>query len=391
MRKLHQYFITFVVLLSPLLIQAQGLVEGGPDIEGGILEQAGSQSGSGEWAWLDAALGNAGSLTNLINDFSFENLLGFGCGAATSADEVATEQNSPDAGTYGEVASTVCSIEQYYQEIQALSTNYEEIFKTWGKNLFTDFLQYDLGLGTDFSREELQGYIDQVDQIIAGDEDPDKLISVMQDVAAKKAEKNQQALANAPEGSQEYVFEQWMQQNPQIRWMNGALEIAKYNNTVTQGQSMSNLLQSGKIADTQMESDVMDTLNKNVNEVVAPLIRDEAKTAVSTRATIQEVVNALTIYMQQDVDTMTHLSKQLAMQSQQEVYTAQQLNTLVNTLLQEERNRIEEQQTALRQGANKIQTEQDKATDMFVGVGTSMVKAGDSAETDALTFTLFDF
>jgi hypothetical protein len=363
-----------------------------------VMSQNVAKAQGGGTSTLDDILANAGSidnavggLFNLVDDFSFDNLLSFGCTAATAADEVAQSTESPDSGTYSDVKGTVCSLGEYYAEIKDLSQNYEEIFKGWGKNLFTDFVQYDLGLGTSFSRAELEGYTDEIKAVIEGDEDPDKLIGIFQEIAQKKTSKNYETYANAAEGTAEAAYEEAMANSPSLRTQQGLIEIEKYQNLTTRGQSMANLLQSGKIADTQMESDVMENIDTSVNKKVAPGLRENAATAVSTRATVQEVVNAITAYMQQDADTMTHISKQLALQSQQEVYTAQQLGILVDSLLKEERSKLEAKQAAFRNGFSKYEKESGQAVDGVVAVGTSIKNFDNAEETRTLTFTVFDF
>jgi hypothetical protein len=372
------------VLLGQNLAKAQGFVPGTPT------PSAPTPGGGGTNDPLAGAGGVIDGLFNLTNNFTFDGLIGFGCTAATAADEYAQSTESPDSGTYSDVADTVCSLGEYYTEIKGLSQNYEEIFKGWGKNLFTDFMQYDLGLGTSFSRAELEGFSERIKAVVEGDEDPDKLFGVFQQIAQEKATKNQETYTNAPEGTSAAAYEKAMANSPSLRTQQGLIEMEKYQNTMTQGQSMANLLQSGKIADTQMESDVMESLNKDINEQVAPGLREDAATAVSTRATVQEVVNTLTLYMQQDVDTMTHISKQLALQSQQEVYTAQQLGIVADSLLKEERSKLEAKQAALRNGFSKYEKEFGQATDGLVSVGGSIANLGNADETNSLDFTIFN-
>jgi hypothetical protein len=366
MKPLRQ-LIVLVIVMSFLTshVQASKVPDGaGGNPAGGI-----SPEDINFWA------GIAGGIGGLLNDFSWNKIPGFACKTATAVN------GRENTGTSGGAQKTLCGLAATYDSAKKLTDNYDKTLHTWGKNLFLDFATKDLGLGSYLTREQLAGFTTRVEAALNDREDPLKIVTEFSKIAKEKTAMENANYASAPEGTLENTYYNIMQQSPVLKMQQGLSQLEKEQIAITQGQSMTNVMQSGRIAEEQNASQFQEDHNDAVQQI-APAILDEATSAVSTRATVQEVVTAITIYMQQDAQQFAYLSEQLAIQTQQQVYVTNELHLLTQSMMEERLNEIQARQYALKNALNTNVKKYETAADRMITVGKSFVNASTTTDLD---------
>jgi hypothetical protein len=343
-------FFLLIVLVGLFLmltpVKAQGFLPGDIDAARGTIDDVLKGAGT---------LGNTiGGLGNLIDDFSWDKFIGFACNAATTVD--GAEQTT----TSGDVKSITCDIASFYEEVKGLAEDNQLTIDDIAKSFFSETSLADLGLGF-VTSEQLQGWGTRLNAALDSENPQDGLRlaeEIYREIGQTEYENSATTNMNSPDG---------------IISMAPALELGRAfsiqetaRNGVQQFQATANTQGSSDIARAQAESDFTETLGEGVKDTVAPAIRNEAYSAVSTRATVQEVVNSITAYMAQDADQFAYLSSQLTLQAQQEVYTTHTLQLVANSLLEDQsretRSRQAELNTAITNNISSVQNSGDKFT-----------------------------
>jgi hypothetical protein len=372
MKPLQQHFIIFLVLLGLPLVQAQGFVPGDtPNVDEDILAGAGS---------LDDALNG---LFTLFDDFSLENFASFACSSATAANEI---EGSGDSQTAQDIA---CSIAALPEEIESLLENYETLIQDAGKDFFEYVTASAVGSDNYLTAEQIETYVTRMKTALDEYEDPETFLQETYAIIDESSAAENANFDAAPEGSSEAAFRDALNFNPALATSYGLGQIEEAETMRRDSQSVAGMMETANASEISTKtSEFQDELADAINQEIAPELRDDAATAVSTRAVTQTLVDAVTMYMQQEVTSDANLSKQLAMQSQQEVYTTQALHMLVQSLSQEQRTKVQQEQTALKTAISEHKKKVEGSVDTTTNMGLSFTTLDDPIDIDT---SLFDF
>jgi hypothetical protein len=287
------------------------------------------------------------TLIDLIDDFNWNNFMNFACNAAGTADDIDQSQTSADA------RDIVCGIDGFYDQVVGLAEDSEATLD-FGEEFFSEDLLSNLAFGI-FTPEQVQDWETNLDALL-NSENPQEAVAAAQElynrVGQTQFDNNFSTNVFSPNGivSTSPILELGRVQSIQ----------ESTGNAVQQVQTAANTQGSADIAQAQVESEYPEVLREGIQDQVAPAIQDQAYSAVSTRATIQEVVNSITAYMAQDADQFAYLSSQLTLQAQQQVYTTHTLQITANALLeersQEARSRQANIDLAATNNINKVTT-----------------------------------
>jgi hypothetical protein len=308
---------------------AGGTADPNPDRLAGILD--GLLNGSGS---INDALGSLGPL---LDNFSWDKFMTFACKAATAANDQA---GSGDAANAKDI---VCSIGSFFGQLEDVTKDNKATIDDLAKQLFSDKSIADLGGGF-FSSEQL-GQWNEAFQKALNSENPQDIVALTEEMYKQTAEtENQNMQQQVAQGN---PVASTIYSSPLLQFgeVQGFQERARYG--MQAAETMANTKATLDIATAQTQSTYVETAGKSVKNAIAPAIQMEAQTAVSTRATVQEVVTALTAYMAQDSDQFSYLSTQLTMQSVQEVYTTHTLQITANAMLTEQTREVKRRQSAI--------------------------------------------
>ncbi|MGL4610854.1 MAG: hypothetical protein ACRCYY_14455 [Trueperaceae bacterium] len=317
-------------------------------------------------------LGTIGDLIGLIDDFSWEKVPDFACQTATGGDG----EGGGDAG------GALCGMAAVFDDVEELTQNYEDAIDTWSKDLFREFAGNNLGLGAYLTSGQLEDLGLRIDEVLAileeeGTEDwnPTVIIEEFDKMGREITAMENANLENAKEGTLEHTYNEVLKGSPPLQMQHGLSQLERQEIIITQGQSKANFEQSSRISKTQNNS-LLQEDHVEVVEEIAPQIQDEAQTAVSTRATIQEVVNAMTIYMQQDAQQFAFLSEQLAKQTEQEVYALQELQILTQNMMKDRLAELQGRQDAIKNAIYANVDSYEGAVDKVSTMGGSFAVLG---------------
>jgi hypothetical protein len=359
--KLFRKLIVLVLvssLLSSGYTQSTGIPVTDPATALGTLSTLLQGAGS-----IDDALG---SLLNLLDNFSWDGFVEFACQAAQTANQQAGSGESQTA------EDIVCTIAGFYEEVQKIAEDGQATVDTLSASLFSEKAIANLGNGF-FSSPQIEGWRERIQTALSSDNPQERLqagMEIFREIGETEYN-NQRAAATSGSTTDGIVS-----MVPILDFSNAlALQnINRYN--MQQFNAASNTKGTSDIANLQSGSKYSETASEGVKDVIAPKILGEAEAAVSTRATVQEVVSAITAYMAQDADQFAYLSDQLTLQAQQQVYTTSTMEIIATSVVEErvgeQRRRIATMNVAI---ANTTNRYQDSA-DQFVGVLRSFTIMG---------------
>ena len=311
---------------------------------------------------LGGVAGDILSAIDLVQNFSLEGLLTGVCGAGGKAPE-------ETSGVQG----VVCDIADTYQNVTFLTENYDQVLTGWGKNLATDFLQYDLGLGSHLTRDELAVFSDRLEAAILNPEDSgNEIASVVGDIALEKLDQEAQNAANAPAGTPERKLQDTLLNNPLLARANKLLGIEKADNIVAQGRSIANAVESGNIAEKVLESETMLNVDKEFRKFV-PEAKKAINLAPSTRAGMNQLVQDLLSQSELLSTGLTNLGEGIKIQALTATYNTNELTAMHQTMLEEQLRGITDKQTQIKQQVNSYLDNTDTAIGTLESMGSTMV------------------
>lgn len=304
---------------------------------------------------IDDALG---SLGGLLDNFTWDGFIEFACQAAIAANEQAGSDTSQEA------EDIVCSIAGFYEDVQELAEDGQETVDNLSSGIFTEDGVADLSFGF-LSSGQIQGFDQRIRTALSSDNPQDRLsagMAIFKEIAEMDYTNRRNAAnsGNTPDSTTSMI--------PMLDFSNVVTLQETARNNMQQYVAASNTKGVSDIAKMQVDSKYTETAGEGVKDVIAPGILKEAEAAVSTRATVQEVVSAITAYMSQDADQFAYLSEQLTLQSQQQVYTTSTMQLVATSIIEERnsevRKRTATMNVAIANSTNRFQN----SADQFTGV-----------------------
>ncbi len=337
---------------------------------------------------LNSVLGNLGSiqaawgaLEGLFSgDFSFTKLLDAACKSATAAEGVATSEESPDAEDYGEAKKGICGLSTFVTDVETRGDDIEGILESFSKNVFGSVMTTASALGADITPEQAAEWQTTINDILAGDSKD--IPTRMQQLADTIINGQRDTARAAPNGTSARVLSDTARLAPNLQYQLDRESVVQGMGYNALGQSITDSLGSAELAKRQAEDTTMARYNEMNTEVIAPDIRKEARTAVSTRATVQEVVEAITRYMEQDSHNITFLSEQLTNQVQQQAYTNHQLHLMTQSMIQKDIKESQERQAQIQQSLFMTQQRLEGLTNQLTSVLGSFIPLGNDTATN---------
>ncbi len=304
---------------------------------------------------------------NLIQDFSFEELLTGVCDGVTQEDAGQT------------VEDVACGISDTYQDVTYMFENYETVLSGWGKNLATDFLQYDLGLGSQITRDELNEFSQRLEAAILKPEDSgDEILDVVGDIALEKIELEAQNAANAPEGTPERKFHDALAYNPLLRRANDLLGVEKADNIVAQGRSLANAVEAGNVAEKVLESTTINEIDQKYRKDFVPAATDIINAVPTTRAAVTQFTQDLLTQGELISMGFTNLSDLMKAQVLSGTYNTNELTAMHQTMRANRLDEITEKQRSIMQQINSYADDAATAIGTLEAMGNTMVEEPNS-------------
>lgn len=353
-----------------------------------LLGQTVAKAQEDENSTLDDILENAGSIDDALNglftlfdDFSFENFASFACSSATAANGI---EGSEDSGTAQDIA---CAIAALPEEIEALLESYETIIQGESKEFYTSIMSFATGSENYLSADQIAEFAGRWDQALENYEDPETFIEETSSIIADSSVAENANYEDAPEGSIEADFNEAMTFNPTLRASYGTQQIREAEVKKRDALSVMGVMESANASEiSTMTSQYQDELMDYINEEAAPALREDAATAVSTRAVAQTLVDAVTVFMQQEVTSDANLSKQLSVQAQQQMYTNHELHLLVQSLSQEQLREIQAQQTAIKNMVSQKSQQNEDSVVTASNMGLTLTQIDDRIDIETRLF-----
>jgi hypothetical protein len=355
------------LLMGQNFTNAQGFLPGAPTPTGGTAPDPLAGAGS-----IGTALG---SLGGLIDDFTFDKFLDFACQAATAANGEAQSGESQGA------QDTICTITSMFTEVEGLFDENEQTMEE-SQGLFADSSLFGMNVGNLIAGNpgQLEGVMKEIEAFLA-EKDPSKMTEMARATFEKMAVTEARNYEVATPGSIQGDFNTAMESNPQLGMahVQGLYQQADLNTKVV--ENMAALEGSRGIAQAMSDSTAPDKLVEAITpgkdkKGVAPAIRDEANAAVSTRATVQEVVEAITYYMEQDVRQFAYLSEQLTLQAQQQVYTGKMLQMSADAILAEQKQENSQARAKLEAAVHEVTVQVTDSGEKVTTMARALVALG---------------
>jgi hypothetical protein len=333
MKPFRQHIVLLVALLGLTISQAQG----GPGFVPGQTPPFNPNAtpttpttgeGTDPLAGAGSLDDTLGSLGGLLDNFTWDGFIDLAC-------KLEGEDN--------EEGGVFCDIASFYNEVKDLAKDNETTIDDVASEIFSETSLADLALGF-LSPEQQEEFGGLIEAALRADTPQERITlgkQAYEDVATAQWENYQKSIANGNLSDTTTSLSPVLQRGEAT-----ALQEQARIGTQT-FQAASNTKGSSDIANAQVESTVVETMTEGVKDVIAPAVYKEAQTAVSTRATIQEVVSGLTKYMAQDADQFAYLSYQLTLQSQQQVYSTHSLQLIATSLLNQESEKVKSRQAAI--------------------------------------------
>jgi hypothetical protein len=334
------------------------------------------------------AIGNTiGSLGGLIDDFTFDRFLDFACEAATTADDIDESGASEDA------QDIVCNINSMFQEVTELFDENETTMEE-SQGLFADSTLFGMNIGSLLAGnpEQVSGLFEEIEAFLE-EESPSTMTEKARTTFESAALTEATNYEFATPGSIQWDFNERMKYNPQLGMAHVQGLYQQTDLNTKRVEAMAALEGTRGIAQAMTESTNPDQLVEAItpgkdNKGIAPAIREDAITAVSTRATVQEVVTAITYYMEQDVKQFAYLSEQLTLQSQQQVYTTKILQLSADAILAEQSQENAQARARLEAGVHEVGVQVENSADSVKKMAEAYVYVG-NPETVQLRGNLF--
>jgi hypothetical protein len=348
-----------------------------------VMGQNVAKAQGGGTSTLDDILANAGSIGNavgslegLIDNFTLDGFLDFACKSATAANGVEQSGESQDA------QETICTITSMFNEVEDLFEENDTTMEE-SQGLFADSSLFGMNVGNLISGnpDQLTGVMKEIEAFLA-EEDPSTMTEMARTTFEKMAVTEARNYEVATPGSIQGDFNEAMKSNPQLGMahVQGLYQQADLN--TKRVENMAALEGSRSIAQAMSDSTSPDQLVESITpgkdkKGVAPAIRDEANAAVSTRATVQEVVEAITYYMEQDVRQFAYLSEQLTLQAQQQVYTGKMLQMSADAILAEQKQENAQSRAKLEAAVHEVDVQVTDSADNVTTMARALIALGE--------------
>jgi hypothetical protein len=371
-RSANLAFFLLVVLVGLFLLltpaKAQGFLPGDIDAARGTIDDVLKGAGT-----VDNIVG---SLGGLIEDFTFDKFLASLCPIATAVNGEIQDTGSQDA------QDTICTITSMFDQVNELFDVSETTMEN-AQGLFADSSLFGMNVGNLISGnpEQLEGILGEIEAFLE-EKDPSKMTEMARATFENMAVTEARNYETAPEGSIQGDFNNAMESNPQLGMahVQGLYQQADLN--TQQVEAMAALEGSRGIAEAMSTSTSPDKLVESItpgedDKGIAPALRNEANAAVSTRATVQEVVEAITYYMEQDVRQFAYLSEQLTLQAQQQVYTGKMLQLSANAILAEQKQENDQARAKLEAAVHEVTVQVETGADNVMVMARAFNSVGD--------------
>jgi hypothetical protein len=378
---------TILLLISSLLFSS--FAQTAPTGGGGGTPGGGGGGLTGLLGTLNSVLGNLGSiqaawgaLEGLFSgDFSFTKLLDAACKAATAAEGVATSEGSTDAG-YGDAKKGFCGLSNFVADIETKGNDIEGILESFSKNVFGSAIQTASVLGANVTPEQAAEWQTTLNSILSGESKdiPARMQAFAENIANTERNNNR----TAPNSTAAGVTNDIATLAPGLQYTLDRDYIFQAVNYRSLGQSITNSIMAAEIAKRLSKDTTLMDYYKLTEQAVAPDIRKEARTSVSTRATVQEVVNAITRYMEQDAHNTAFLSDQLTAQVQQQATTNHQLHLMTQSMIEKDIRESQEKMGAIQKQLFETKAQLEGLTNQLTAVMCSFVNLGLPTETNIL-------
>lgn len=280
----------------------------------------------------------------LSGDMTLSDLFASACEAATNVDAVDEGQdNNPEDGDLENAKKAACKVSQIAEQINKLLEDTHLTVEDIANSPLAEDIIYSLG----GSPEQVKAYAQRIDGIINGNKSASEIAQESIELAKDIVEdewKNRDSAEGTADMAREYfgVVEPYLE----------ARDLQKFARLLSaRFQLAANTQGSGETLKTQ-DPELATAITETVENVAAPKHRAEAATAVSTRATVQEVVNVMTAYMEQDATQFARLSQQLTGLAMQMVYTTHSLQLAADAIIAQESEEDREKQANLEAAAN---------------------------------------
>lgn len=246
----------------------------------------------------------------------------------------------------------VCEARALVLSVQTIADDILEDFQTFAESNFERFLQDGLEyIATQLDLGDVQTFVDDITAAIR--EGPEELHDVLQE---RLDEARQEAFADSPNNYPPQSPDWWSEY---ARRANPNLTASEAVGTDQRLELLERSLESEAASQKSRElaetAATFNAVTQKVNEVLGtPLVgqigglgdgeaqqlRDDATTAVSTRAGIRYLTEGIATMMEQEATYNQDISSKLTIQVQQQALTNHQLNMLARTLAEERMTEI---------------------------------------------------
>lgn len=253
----------------------------------------------------------------------------------------------------------VCEARALVLSIQTISDDIFNDFQAFAQTNFERFLQDGLEyIASQLSLNDVQAFVDDISTAIQ--EGPEELHAVLQE---KLNEVRHSAFAETPNDyppqSPDWWSEYARRANPNLTAANA---VATDQRLELVERSLQTEAAYAKAAELAENASTFNAVTQKVNEVLgtpvlgqidglgdgeAQQLRDNATTAVSTRAGIRYLTEGIANLMEQEATYNQDISSKLTIQIQQQSLTNHQLNVLARTLTEEHMIEIAKAQAEL--------------------------------------------
>lgn len=341
------------VAINLTQVRAQGFVPGTP-VDNGLPLPEGSVPGiPGISGTLGAILGNLGPISSawgaitgiFEGEFSITKLFDAACASASAANSVSQSTGNP--GGNATLKADLCGLSTFARDVETRGENIEDVIVNFGKGMFSSVAEAASTLGLNVTPDQALQFQTQMTEILNGEpeEIPQAMLGLFQDNINTRMDNIQ----SAPDGTSDAVLRDTMALAPNLALQQAEGYVEQGQALESLGQGISNSMMSVDLATRQSQDTTLEKQSQSVTEVTAPMIRQQANAAVSTRATVQEVVNAITRYMEQDAYSQAFLNEQLVNSSQQQAYTNHQLYLIAQSMYQDNIKQSQEKQAKAQQ------------------------------------------
>ena len=271
-----------------------------------------------------------------------------------------------------------------------MTENYEQVLSIWGKSLAADFLQYDIGMGSHLTGDQLSAFSQDLETAIMSD-NGDEIISVINRIADEKIDAEAQNAANAPKDSPEGRLHDVMMSNPNFRAGIERIDIEKADDIRAQSGSTANAIESGNIAERALESEVMKDIDRKYREEFVPLAEKTINAVPSTNAAVRQMGLALLTQGELISAGLTNMGEGVKVQALQMAYSTNELSNIYKVLRQDKIEESSEKKAHAMQQVNSYVDDVDTATSNVEGVILAIANIDEAQSNTPLRLELFDY